>query len=60
MYAIRSYYVHKEKNINVPDEILSNYLDETEKEKFNTGETGIFSVTISAYKKQTIWNQITK
>lgn len=52
--------LHKEKNINVPDEILSNYLDETEKEKFNTGETGIFSVTISAYKKQTIWNQITK
>lgn len=43
--------LHKEKKIDIPDEILSNYLDKTEKEKFNTGETGIFSVTISAYKK---------
>ncbi len=42
--------IQKEKQINLPDEILSNYLNADEIEKFRSGITGIFSITVYAEK----------
>ncbi len=42
--------LHKEKLINIPENILINYLKISELENFNTGKIGIFSITVSAYK----------
>ncbi|MFZ4454907.1 MAG: arsenite methyltransferase [Bacteroidales bacterium] len=42
--------VHKQKAIDIPVEILQDYLSESEIADYQTGETGIFSVTLSAEK----------
>ncbi|MEO6844731.1 MAG: arsenite methyltransferase [Ginsengibacter sp.] len=42
--------LQKEKPINVPDDILRNYLNEEELKSFKTGNTGIFSITVYAEK----------
>jgi ubiquinone/menaquinone biosynthesis C-methylase UbiE len=42
--------IHKEKKIEIPKEILANYLDDIEIEDFANGKIGIFSVTVTAYK----------
>jgi len=42
--------IHKQKVIAIPDEVLGNYLSKKEIEDFKNGETGIFSITVSAYK----------
>jgi len=42
--------LQKEKAINIPDDILKNYLNETELTNFKTGNTGIFSITVFAEK----------
>ena len=42
--------IHKQKSIQIPDNILNNYLTKEEIENFTKGETGIFSITISAKK----------
>lgn len=42
--------VQKEKAVNLPDEILSKYLNETEIANYKNGEFGIFSVTVYAQK----------
>jgi arsenite methyltransferase len=42
--------VKKSKSINLPDEILKEYLTEKELEKFNKDEIGIFSITVTGYK----------
>lgn len=42
--------LQKEKPINVPDDILSNYLNEKQLADFKTGNTGIFSITVYAEK----------
>lgn len=42
--------VQKEKAINIPDDILKNYLNEEELTNFKSGNTGIFSITIYAEK----------
>ncbi|MBL0307338.1 MAG: arsenite methyltransferase [Chitinophagaceae bacterium] len=42
--------VQKEKPIIIPDDILKNYLDDEELNKFKNGTTGIFSVTVFAQK----------
>lgn len=42
--------IHKERQISIPASVLANYLSEHEIESFNNGETGIFSITISAKK----------
>lgn len=42
--------VQKEKAIIIPDDILKNYLNETEIASFKSGNTGIFSVTVYAEK----------
>jgi arsenite methyltransferase len=42
--------VQKEKQINVPDDILRSYLSETEIQAFRNSETGIYSITVYAEK----------
>ena len=42
--------VQKEKSILIPDDILSNYLNKDELEKFRSGKTGITSVTVYGEK----------
>lgn len=40
--------IQKEKAITVPDEILLNYMSETELDRFRNSGTGIYSITIYA------------
>lgn len=42
--------VQKEKAIVIPDDILSNYLDQDGIQQFKAGSTGIFSITVYAEK----------
>ena len=42
--------IQKEKAIFIPDDILSNYLDEKSLNDFRNGNTGIFSITVFAEK----------
>ena len=42
--------IQKEKLITIPDDILSNYLSQTEIEQFKASAAGIFSVTVYAEK----------
>ncbi len=42
--------IQKEKTINIPDDILKNYLAEQELLNFKSGATGIFSITVYAEK----------
>ncbi len=43
--------IHKLKAILIPDEVLNDYLSNSEIEDFKNGDTGIFSITISGYKQ---------
>ena len=45
--------VQKEKRIDIPDDILKNYLNNTDLKKFRSGTTGIFSITVYAEKSKT-------
>ena len=42
--------VHKQKEIEIPTEVLENYLSKDEIVNFKNGVTGIFSITVSGYK----------
>jgi SAM-dependent methyltransferase len=42
--------IQKEKTIAIPEDILSKYLSEAEINDFQSGETGIFSITVYAEK----------
>ena len=42
--------VHKQNEIAIPEEVLLNYLTKAEVEEFKNGDTGIFSITVSAQK----------
>ncbi|HBX64729.1 MAG TPA: arsenite S-adenosylmethyltransferase, partial [Balneolaceae bacterium] len=42
--------VQKEKPIEIPEDILSQYLNEDEIAEFNSGGTGIYSITVFAQK----------
>ncbi|CAN5163565.1 arsenite methyltransferase [soil metagenome] len=44
--------LQKEKPINIPADILKNYLNEEEIANFKTGNTGIFSITVYAEKSK--------
>jgi SAM-dependent methyltransferase len=46
--------VQTEKPIIIPDDILINYLNEEELDKFKNGTTGIFSITVYAEKPDCI------
>lgn len=43
--------VYKQKQIPLPDEILTNHLTEDEIREFKNREVGIYSITLSAYKQ---------
>lgn len=45
--------IQKEKSIIIPDDILKNYLNETEIENFKSDDTGIYSITVFAEKSKT-------
>jgi ubiquinone/menaquinone biosynthesis C-methylase UbiE len=40
--------VHKQKEIKLPDSLLSDYNDADELNSYHTGDRGIFSITVSA------------
>ena len=42
--------IHKQKDIRIPEEILLNYMSTEELSLFRNGDTGIFSITVSAIK----------
>ncbi len=42
--------IQKEKIIDIPKDILKNYLSESEMQSYLTGNTGIFSITVYAEK----------
>jgi len=42
--------VHKQKEIEIPFEVLEKYLSKDETTSFQNGNTGIFSITVSGYK----------
>lgn len=44
--------IQKEKPVNIPDDILKNYLTEEELANFKTGSAGIFSITVYAEKSK--------
>ena len=44
--------IHKEKPITIPENILANYLDESEMATFKNSGTGIYSITVTAKKLQ--------
>jgi len=44
--------IQKEKPINIPGDILKNYLNEEEETKFKSDNTGIFSITVYAEKSK--------
>lgn len=44
--------VKKEKKIELPDDLLLKYLSAEKLEKFKNGETGIFSITVTAQKPE--------
>ena len=42
--------VHKQKEIRLPDSLLAEYNDANELASYRTGDKGIFSITVSAYR----------
>jgi arsenite methyltransferase len=48
--GFRNMQVHKQRSIDIPEEILRMYLDENEMEDFRNNKIGLFSITVSAYK----------
>jgi SAM-dependent methyltransferase len=51
MNGFRDIRMHKQKEISLPDELLMKHLSHDESELFRNGKTGIYSITISGYKK---------
>lgn len=43
--------IHRQKKIDLPDSILAEYLPADELKKFRDNETGIFSITVTGYKR---------
>ena len=48
--GFKSVVVNKEKEIQIPEEILRNYLNEEELSEFKNKNIGIFSITVTATK----------
>jgi SAM-dependent methyltransferase len=48
--GFREITIHKQKPIVIPDTTLLKYLNEEELASFRSGGTGIFSITVSAFK----------
>ena len=50
--GFRNILVQKEKRINIPNEVLKDYLSDEQIKEFDLGKTGIFSVTVYAEKPE--------
>src|SRR6478736_418132 len=50
--GFREIKIQKEKRIDLPDEILKEYLSENEMKEFKSGKSGIFSLTVYAEKPE--------
>ena len=48
--GFKNIHMHKQKEISLPDELLTNYLNDDEIIEFKNGRVGIYSITISGYK----------
>ncbi|MDO9153480.1 MAG: arsenite methyltransferase [Paludibacter sp.] len=48
--GFKSIEIHKQKEIEIPEEILKEYLNDMEIQQFKNKEIGIFSITVSAKK----------
>jgi arsenite methyltransferase len=44
--------IHKQKEIKLPDSLLSEYNDQDELNSYKDGKTGVFSITVSAEKPE--------
>lgn len=44
--------IKKEKKIELPDDLLLTYMSDNKLQKFKTSKTGIYSITVVAYKPQ--------
>ena len=51
MQGFKNVSVHTQKEVSLPDEVLAKYLTKEETTSFKTGETGVFSITVSGYKR---------
>lgn len=51
MNGFRNIKIHKQKEIILPDELLTKYLTCDELELFRNGKVGIYSITVSGYKR---------
>ena len=51
MQGFKNVSIHTQKKVSLPDEVLAKYLTKDEIISFETGETGIFSITVSGYKQ---------
>lgn len=49
--GFRNINIHKQKEISLPDELLTKYLTSDELDLFRNGEVGIYSITVSGYKQ---------
>ncbi|MFP4621569.1 MAG: arsenite methyltransferase, partial [Bacteroidales bacterium] len=49
--GFKDIYIHKEKEIILPDEMLANYLNKEEVKDFKASQTGIYSITVTAKKE---------
>ena len=48
--GFRDIQIHRQRRIELPENLLKSHFDEPELQDFLSGETGIFSVTVSAIK----------
>jgi len=48
--GFRNVVVHKQKTITIPDSTFLKYLSPVELDEFKNGDSGIFSITLTAYK----------
>lgn len=48
--GLKNIIVQKKKTIQIPDEIMLNYMDENQVKEFKASQTGIFSITVYAEK----------
>jgi arsenite methyltransferase len=43
--------LHKQRKLEIPEEIVRLYLNDEEKVDFMNGSAGLFSITVSGYKQ---------
>ncbi len=43
--------IHKQKEISIPEDVLANYLSPAEIDSFKSSGLGIYSITVSAFKR---------